>query len=325
MTATDPTVPAIPTPPKLTRLTTARPVRVAFEYNVTPIFSPAAPNDKGERAYYRSTEMQEYLLARGFEAAMMVSNGTENRAMTWHDGQNFRAIEPGQNGYSLNFDLEGNFCNPLDPAAARAVAALANDPTHFGAKVNPLLPIFLDVEQSNAYTGPCDTPEQAAALIANWTTRLTTYRTLLGTDFEIYAYYMMGFAGRPALANRPDLQEADRAMMRLLTGYVAGLYAWEQTAGSPGSWFKQVDDADARVSEYYPFLKHNRWATINPCYQMLNGTRAGEPVSLEFWKSQLRYLADRGWNVFVFCGGTELKPVKGHLDAAAKYAMAGVN
>jgi hypothetical protein len=331
----DRTIATCPTPPKVTRYTTTRPVRVAYNYACDPLFQineqwlddgkGSEPDKAGAYRWVRSTEAQEYCRALGLETAIMAYGGTENRALRWHDGQNFKSPVPTLNRWDLDDRGDGNLSDPLDPRAAHAIAALAKDATRFGAAVNPVQPLILDVEGTMAYNGPTDTIAQVAERIANWTARLTAYRAALGTtDYELYAYFFYGFAQfrqRFGDAFTPELAAADQAMMRLLSGFNAGLYSWDQTFASPGSWFKQVDEAQAIVFEHYPFLSRNRWATISPYYQTFKAPPApGTPVPLELWQAQVRYLVDRGWHLLLWMSGP-LKPIKGHLDHLTKYSM----
>jgi hypothetical protein len=343
----DRTVAPCPTPPKITRYASARPVRVMCNYNPTPIFTPNAdfvndgkktqPDKNGAFAELRSTAAQEYCLQLGFTPSFMVENGVENNATLWHDGATFDGATPagGDSGhYFLPWGREGNNCDPLNPNAAAGCAALAAAPTTFGAKLPPCLPLVLDIESTAAYNGAIDTTAQVLGQIRAWDERLATYRRFLGNDHELYAYFFRGYAlfrSQLGAAFTAEVEQADRAMMRRLSGINVGAYVGDVAAQNPGNWFAWMDLYAGHVRDNYPFHFDGKWATITPTYQVNWATTPEatkrlnhQPVPIELWQAQVRYLVERhgGWNLYVWIPpGMALKPVKGHLDHLAKYAM----
>lgn len=334
---TDPTLPAIPSPANIVKLT-SNTLRVAVNYNPTPIFDDrnpgfdstggVEPDAKGNYALLRTPDAPQYAKSLGLETYFPVYNGTENRALLWHDGTDFRTLKADANRWDFDWSLEANHSDPLNPVAARAIAALAMQPDRFGAKLDCEQPVVLDIERSAAYNGPVDTPEQATGQIQNWTTRLQTYRGLLSPDRELYAYFQTGYAHLSeswGARFTQDLAAADRQMMQLLSGMMLSFYNWDLSITAPGSWYAAVDRATSDIGAYYPFHARNKWAVVTPTYQVYWGNlpktkgRNGELVPLDVWKRQLRYLADRGWHLGLWLPGA-LKGIKGHLDEAARFA-----
>lgn len=333
----DKTVPIIPTLPKIDKLSTARSTRIMFNYDPTPVFLPneqwinngVEPDKNGAYAFVRSSVAQEYCLQLKFTPSFMVYNGTENRSTTWHNGDKFDgATLSGDSGhYFLSWDREANNSDPLTPVAASGCSALAIEPSTFGAKLSAYMPLILDIESTKTYNQPIDTTEGFLIQIKEWHNRLKMYRDFLGYDLELYAYFLRGYTlFKSQLENvfTQEIIEADRAMMRLLSGINVGAYVYDISARNINNWFSWIDMYGGHIRENYPFHYNNKWATITPTYQIYWSENLkkldGLPIPIDTWKQQIRYLIDRGWNIYLWLSpAMPFKPIKPHIDWLAKY------
>ncbi len=118
------------------------------------------------------------------------------------------------------------------------------------------------------------------------------------------------------------IEAADREMMRKLSGINVGAYICDSHAANPSSWFAWMDIYAGHIRDNYPFHYDNRWATITLTYQMYgadDGKLNHKPLPLDLWKQMIRFLAERGWNIYLWATVGKLADVKPHLDWLARY------
>lgn len=288
---TDPSLPAIPTPPSITKDTTLPPVRGYVDYNPTPQFiknpawtGPAEPDANGQYAYTRVTEDVEYARRLGFTPAFMVYDATMNYAPTWGSA----TPAPGLNRMNLDWS-KTNPGGINDPASVAAVANLAMRPRTFGANLPPYRPIFLDIEDD---ANPAKNPPAVVQQI----------RQVIGNDAEFYWYDDPSVPGQ--------------------SGVCLNFYNWNIPAEAPDQWFAAVDAATAK----YP--GPNKVAVIQPRYKYDWGKAPLDPkspqpdqyLSLDTWKRQVRYLVSRSWSLFLW-GMGPLAQSRAHIEYAAKFIV----
>jgi hypothetical protein len=348
--------PVVKAPPKVTRLKTGRPTRVMYDHNPTPVFgaNPAwvddgkstEPDAKGNWRYTRINDSTAYMQKHGFEPSFMVYNGTENRAKLWWDTEreDFRVLRTpaGLNRPDLDWGKSNNFTDPLDPSVVKGIVKLSRNPWVFGADLPPYRAIVLDIEGTQTYNGDTPTPLAALRQIQAWDARLSAY-TAGGYLQELYSYMDPGLWPRfqdkwdlsrldaEQLDAYSKLKEADQRMMRKLTGMNVSLYNWDVTVENPGVWFTQVDQITGQIDSHYPYHKHNKWACIHPQYDVYwpqnlqdrrNLDKAGKLIPLDLWETQVKYLVDRGWHIYLWLPTIPLERSKKYIDVVAKYHTA---
>ncbi len=341
----DPGAPTSQNPPNITKVTTARQIRVMFDYNPTPIYGPnpkflkgsPEPDKSGEYAWNRVSDSSEYMFKLGFEPSFMVYNGTLNRSQIWFDKtkDEFRLdLKPAFNRLDLDYSFEGNHSDPVTPEGARACGFLSRNPWVFGAKLQPYRAISIDIEGTKTYNFEVNSFDSAMQQIHAWTDMFKEFRKTTNST-ELYSYFLQGYYSSfkkvlPNLTAEQDaeMKQADADMMHLLSGIHACFYNWDVPTENPGLWFAQVDQAAGQIETDYPWMKYNRWAVITPTYQIYwpqsmqdwgNRAKAEKPVDMATWQRQIKYLVDRGWHIYIWNPG-DLKTSKPYLDFVAKYS-----
>jgi hypothetical protein len=126
-----------------------------------------------------------------------------------------------------------------------------------------------------------------------------------------------------------QIKEADQKAMRLLSGYSACFYNWDVTVENPGKWFSIVDQADSSIERHYPYFKHSKWATVCITYDVYwpgslvnpaNAAKNGKLVPQDLFSDQVKYLVERGWNIYLWIPSHSLKNSRWYIDEVARYS-----
>lgn len=330
----------------------SRPTRILFNYNPTPVFdeSPLWRNDgqntepdtNGNYRFTRVNDSCEYMLRMGFESSFMVYNGTLKRHKLWwsETKDTFRALPDVLNRFDLDWTKEGKFDEPVTSSAARACVKLSRNPWTFGANLPPYRPITLDIEYTSLYNSTPSTPTEALSTIREWTKMFRLFRQE-GLLTELFSYMPGGlwpawqYNWDPAKLTPDELTSynlcpiEDLQMMSLLSGITIPFYNWDLPTENPGIWMSLVEQQTGLILEKYPRHFYNKFAVIQPQMEfyfpdniqdLRNRKKENKLIPLDLWEFQLRFLVDRGWNLFLWIT-QPLEKVKPYLDVAARYVV----
>jgi len=313
-------------------------------YNVNPLWQddhPATePDARGNMRYVQNGPLQVLCRKLGFEPWQMVTVADQNYSSMWFGPNGYLDVPQIYNRWDLDWSKAGQHSNPLDPAAALALATLANDAQRYASP--SMVPckrvgIALDIEGQSVYetlralrqrrmvgnSGARYGWNVAAKQqyfdvvrqhIDAWTDLFRSYRLAMGSeDMELLGYMAHGFnigsEGLPA-----DLAEADAAMMRYLSGFCMGGYNYYDPYNVQ-LWIGAVDRMRGHVRERYPQLYDNFWICLSPYDN--GGT---EPCDLDRWKRRVQLVMERRMHVFLWASDQHLAaPVQDHVEYLARF------
>lgn len=333
--------------PQITPLsgTTFKP-RIMFDYNPTLVCfanlkwkGPDEPDANGEYQYVPNFDPHRYMLECGFEPSFIVSNGTFNRATWWWnlETKSWRPVTKVLNRYGLDASAyEDNFSNPIKPEITDALVALAKNAGRFWPEIKPFRSIWTDIEGTeiyNLFSYKQVTSTESLRVVKAWLESAIRFRSWsnLTPSMDLFTYggHLMGYMEH--LFQESDKSvlnqviELEREHARQYSGFTGCAYNWDMPWANGGdSWTQGVDWQQRILNLYYPQFRDNKWMYITPTWQIYWDSEGRKyhdtPIPLELWKSQINYLATRGWNIFVWLGTTwNLPLVKKYIDYLLRF------
>lgn len=273
--------------------------------DLTPIQVPNAwnpgvtPQPTDRPVYLKHPCWHDWLAKNGFREAFGIYAGTLNRSGEW------RGIAPadyaaGKRGVGSN---AGDIAiDPADTQAAiEAVARLAMRPNTYGGSNVWEMPLWFDIELSSTQLSLWSDEATRLAHLAN-------QAKMLGLARDVYRGRIWWYAGNAPYVidgpmtgpNRDIVWDWDGGkfdpIMKVVSDAMLCFYNWNEPALNPELFYRDVDDATARLERHYPWA--NRVAVVSPQY-LINWnaklTVVGKTVPPHLFAKQIEYLIDRNY------------------------------
>lgn len=294
--------------------------RIYQDTNLTPISMPNPDFVEGgtKPKWIPQFPLWSQLRKLGFEDSFMLYDGTLNRAPVWcNDDFTFKKAD------ALDWDRQGNFAMPPQERAVQMCMQLNNQAGVYQANTKAYNPIVFDLE--NASVNYTDSPFASLSdPLGREKIENLTKAVQYAKNFSRWAisppvgHYQYPMPLNNHLTNRQTEQWFIASGLRDLCDvldfvcpsyYNVNWHHW--SLGSPNSWF---DAVDLQTKFYDRWCSHlPRMATVTPTFSVYWPEQeqykkylpdADKAVPLATWRKQLRYLAERDYDIFLWAGLT---------------------
>jgi hypothetical protein len=288
------------------------------------------PMPDGTPKWIQNFPLYDSMKELGFEEMQMIYDGTLNRAPVWCK-DDFSLVKPGE----LDWTRGGNLASPPQKQAIEMIMHLNNQGDAFVKGGTSHLPIIFDLEnQSVNYNDSMfenfnDGKEKIENLVnaVNYAKGWSRWGVVPPVGHYQYPMMLNNFGEN----RQTDVWFANSGLQDLIDviDFAApSFYTINWMIDNPQNWFDMVQ---AFTSFYERRCKHlPRVAVVCPAYQAYWPEQQiyqkyipfnNQPVPLEVWKKQLRFLVDRDYDIFVWAGNLELNPkMYANLLAVAELA-----
>lgn len=319
-------------------------VRVFCESNPTPILGPnpdwtgglnpatgqrdrsiPVTDPDGRPLWIRVNRATQYLADLGCRQAFFVYDGTLNRSSIWSDAQGnlLAANAPGTSPDTVK-------SMPPTEASVRACARLAQRCNRYGDAGTSFRPMIFDLENARMGYDPAAPLAARRQVLSDWIQTLKWARAQTVNTVPLYAYYAPPFSAayEGDVEMTADVADLYDQMRRQLSGVVVSCVNGDPETNTDGeSWFEHVRHLDTLIERQCPEFRRAKIAIVNPLWHVDNpaselwapkAARNRQPLPIELWRRQLRYLVDHDWDVLVWVADVNpAEPVREHLEYAA--------
>jgi hypothetical protein len=322
--------------------------RIYQDVNLTPIAQPNPkwrgsdgksiaegsvdpnPMPDGTPKWIQNFPLYDSMKELGFEEMQMIYDGTLNRAPVWCK-DDFSFVKPGE----LDWTRGGNLSAPPQKQAVEMIMHLNNQGDAFVPGGTPHLPIIFDLENPSVNYNDSmfetfnDGKEKIENLVnaVNYAKGWSRWGNVPPVGHYQYPMMLTNFGEN----RQTDVWFSNSGLQELVDtiDFVApSFYTINWMIDHPQNWF---DGVQSFTSFYDRRCKHlPKVAVVCPAYQAYWPEQDiykkyipfnNQPVDLEVWKKQLRFLVERDYDIFVWAGFLELNPkMYGNLLAAAELA-----